>query len=151
MNFLRRTALCVLTIVLAAGVMFCQTQITSGVIQGTVLDPSGAVIPSASVEAHNLDTNVRQAAVTDENGRFSFLTLSAGNYELTAKKDGFSKMVAQGIDLTVGQASSLNFTLKVSTAGETVTVNATANIDVTATESSSTLNDLTVAQTPILG
>jgi hypothetical protein len=151
MNFLRRAALSVLASVLMAGVMFSQTQITTGVIQGTVLDPSGAVIPSASVEAHNLDTNVRQAAVSDENGRFSFLALSAGNYEVTAKKDGFSTIVAQGIDLTVGQARNLNFTMKISTAGETITVVATANIDVTATESSSTLNQYTVEQTPILG
>jgi hypothetical protein len=134
-----------------ASVMFTQTQITTGVIQGTVLDPSGAVIPSASVEAHNLDTNVRQAARSDENGRFSFLALPAGNYELTAKKDGFSTIVAQGIDLTVGQARNLNFTMKVSTAGETVTVTDSTNIDVTATESSTTLNQYTVAQTPILG
>lgn len=151
MKFLLRTALCLLTVVLMAGVMFTQTQITTGVIQGTVLDPSGAVIPSASVEAHNLDTNVRQAARSDENGRFSFLALPAGNYELTAKKDGFSTIVAQGIDLTVGQARNLNFTMKVSTAGETVTVTDSTNIDVTATESSTTLNQYTVAQTPILG
>src|SRR5437868_7512273 len=147
----RRISLFVLALFLLAGVAFSQTQITSGVIQGTVLDPSGAVIPGASVEAHNLDTQIRQATTSDESGRFSFLALTPGRYELIAKKEGFSTVVAQGVDLTVGQARSLNFTMKVSSAGETVTVNATTMIDTTATESSSTLNNITIDQTPILG
>jgi hypothetical protein len=151
MYFLRRIPLFVLAICVMAGSMFSQTQITSGVIQGTVLDPTGAVIAGASVEAHNLDTQVKQTGNSDENGRFSFLALTPGRYELTAKKEGFSTVVAQGIDLTVGQAKNLNFTMKVSAAGETVTVNDTTNIDVTATESSTTLNNITISQTPILG
>lgn len=140
-----------LATLLLAGMMFSQTQITTAVIQGTVLDPSGAVIPSASVEAHNLDTGIRQSASSDENGRFAFLALSPGRYEVMAKKENFAVIVEQGIDLTVGQALNLRLTMKVSTAGETITVASTENIDVTATESSSTLNDVTVAQTPILG
>ncbi|HWC17043.1 MAG TPA: carboxypeptidase regulatory-like domain-containing protein [Terriglobales bacterium] len=131
--------------------MFCQTQITGGVIQGTVVDPTGAVIPGATIEARNLDTNVRQSTKSDESGRFSFLALAAGNYEVTAKKDGFSTMVAAAVDLLVGQAKTLNFTMRVSTAAETVTVNAATTLDITSTESSSTLNDVTVSQTPILG
>src|SRR5437016_6888627 len=102
----RRISLFVLALLLLAGVAFSQTQITSGVIQGTVLDPSGAVIPGASVEAHNLDTQIRQATTSDESGRFSFLALTPGRYELIAKKEGFSTVVTQGVDLTVGQARS---------------------------------------------
>lgn len=151
MALLYRPATYVLAIFLMAGVMFSQTQITSGVIQGTALDSSGAVIPGASVEAHDLDNGVRQSAKTDENGRFAFLALTPGKYEVTVKKENFSTVVQQGIDLTVGQALSLRLTMKVSATGETVTVTATENIDVTATASSTTLNDVTVSQTPILG
>ena len=103
---LRRIPLLLLAVLLTTGVVFSQTQITSGVIQGTVLDPSGAVIPGACVEAHNLDTQIRQATTSDESGRFSFLALTPGRYELIAKKEGFSTVVAQGVDLTVGQARS---------------------------------------------
>jgi outer membrane receptor protein involved in Fe transport len=116
-----------------------------------VLDPSGAVIPAATVEAHNLDNNVRQATVSDENGRFTFLALTPGHYEVSAKKDGFANLVEQAIDLTVGQALNLRLTMKISSSSETVTVNAVTNLDVTATEQSTTLNDITVSQTPILG
>jgi len=151
MAFLRQSALSVFAIFLMTSVIFSQTQITTGVIQGTVLDPTGAVIPGAAVEAHNLDTNVRQTAASDESGRFSFLALPAGKYEVIAKKDGFSTIIQQGIDLTVGQALNLRLPMKVSAAGETVTVTDTTNIDVTATESSDTLNSITIEQTPILG
>ena len=151
MPSLRRNALYLLGMLLMTGVMFSQTQITTGVIQGTVLDPSAAVIPGASIEAHNLDTGVRQSVKTDENGRFSFLALTPGKYEVTAKKENFAVVLQQGIDLTVGQALNLRLTMKVSAAGETVTVTSTPNIDVTATESSDTLNEITVEQTPILG
>jgi hypothetical protein len=151
MPLLRRIPLYVLAILIMVGVTFSQNQITGGVIQGTVLDPSGAVIPGATVDARNLDTNVTQAASSDESGRFVFLALTPGRYELNAKKVGFSTVVAQGIELTVGQARTLNFTMKVSAAGETVTVIATNTVDVTATESSDTLNNITIEQTPILG
>ena len=83
MSFLRRIPLFVLAILLMAGFMFSQTQITSGTIQGTVLDPSGAVIPGTSVETHNLDTQVKQTVLSDESGRFTFLALAPGRYELT--------------------------------------------------------------------
>jgi hypothetical protein len=151
MAWLRRAALFALSLLLMAGAMFSQTQITSGVIQGSVLDPSGAVIPGATVEAHDLDNNVRQTTTSDENGRFSFLALTPGRYEVSAKKQGFANLVQQELELTVGQALNMRMTMKVSTSGETITVTATPEIDTTATESSTTLGEVTVSQTPILG
>jgi len=151
MAWLRRVLFYSMSVLLMTGVMISQTQITSGVIQGSVLDPSGAVIQGSSIEAHNLDNNVRQTTTSDENGRFSFLALTPGRYEVSAKKQGFATLVQQELDLTVGQALNLRLAMKVSTSGETITVTATPEIDVTATESSTTLNDVTVSQTPILG
>src|SRR5437764_550210 len=55
--------------------LFAQTQITTGVIQGSVVDPSGAVVAGASVEARNPDTNFTRTLTTDNNGRFVFLEL----------------------------------------------------------------------------
>ena len=48
-----------------------QTQTTTGVIQGTVTDTSGAVLPGVNVEARNLDTNLTRSLVTDRDGRFA--------------------------------------------------------------------------------
>jgi hypothetical protein len=77
--------------------------------------------------------------------------LAPGHYSVTASKPGFSKVIQKDVELTVGQAISLKFTLKVSATGETVEVTDTPTIEVTKVESSTTLNDTTVSQTPILG
>ncbi|MBV9074494.1 MAG: TonB-dependent receptor [Acidobacteria bacterium] len=148
---LRRVFLCTIAVLLFATIGSSQTQITSGVIQGVVIDPSGAVIPGASVEAHNLDTDVRLTTSSDESGRFAFLALNPGRYEVQSKKNGFAALTEQGLDLTVGQAINVRLTMKVSTTGETITVTATPALDVTATESSDTLNNVTISETPILG
>src|SRR5262245_54802703 len=133
------------------GLAFAQTQITTGVIQGTTLDQSGAVIVDADVTAKNLDTQTETAQKTDGDGRFVFLSLRPGRYSVTASKSGFSKVIQKDLDLTVGQAVSLKLTLKVSAVSETVEVTDTPTIEPTETESSTTLNELAVSTTPILG
>src|SRR5213075_45993 len=69
-----------LVIVTIASAAFSQTQITTATMQGTVADLNGAVLPGATVEIKNLDTNLSRTATTDEGGRFVFLTLPPGPY-----------------------------------------------------------------------
>jgi outer membrane receptor protein involved in Fe transport len=128
-----------------------QTQITTGTIQGTVTDANGAAVPDASVEVKNLSTNATRTTATDEQGRFIVLTLQPGLYNVTVSKSGFATLVAEKAELTVGQALNLALSMKVSQVSETVTVIASPTIDTTKTESSSTLNELAVSTTPILG
>ena len=118
-----------------AGIAPAQTQISTGVIQGTILDQSGAVIVDADVTAKNLDTQTETAQKTDGDGRFVFLSLRPGRYSVTASKSGFSKVIQKDLDLTVGQAVSLKLTLKVSAVSETVEVTDTPTIEPTETES----------------
>src|SRR5436309_7014348 len=128
-----------------------QTQITTGTIQGTVTDANGAIVPGASVEIKNLDTNLTRTLTTDEGGRFVFLTLPPGPYSVTVKKQGFATAVAERLDLTIGQALNLPVAMKISGVEETVTITETPTVDTVKTESSSTLNETTVNHTPILG
>jgi hypothetical protein len=128
-----------------------QTQITTGVIQGTVSDQSGALVPGATVEARNLDTNVARTLTTAADGRFVFLQLVPGRYRLTVSLQGFATHVQDDITLTVGQSITVNPALKVSGTAETVTVTGVSSIDVTRTEVSNTINEATVSTTPILG
>lgn len=134
-----------------AGSAWGQAQITTGVIQGTVLDASGAVVPGATVEVKNLDTNFTRTLTTNEDGRFVALQLPPGRYEATVIKSGFAKLVQQNMTLTVGQSVTLTLNMKVAPATETVTVTATPTVDTIKTEMSSTLSELTVTNTPILG
>src|SRR5205809_946814 len=124
---------------------------TTGTIQGTVTDANGAIVPGASVEIKNLDTNLSRTLTTDEGGRFVALALPPGPYSVTVSKQGFATAVAERLDLTIGQALNLPVAMKVSQVQERVTINSTPTVDTVKTESSTTLNETTVNQTPILG
>jgi hypothetical protein len=128
-----------------------QTQITTGVIQGSVSDPSGALVPGASVEVKNLETNSTRTQTTGVDGRFVFLQLRPGNYTVTVTLAGFATHVQEDVTLTVGQTVTLNPALKVSGTAETVTVTGSSFIDVSRTEVSNTINETTISTTPILG
>jgi hypothetical protein len=139
-----------LMLALASGAP-AQTQMTTGVIQGTILDDQGGVVPGANVEVRNPDTNFSRALTSDSDGRFVFLQLSSGRYTLTVSKQGFATLVQENLNLTVGQAISLSLNMKVSRLEEKITITAAPTIDTVKTESSSTLNELSVSTLPILG
>ncbi|MDD5543177.1 MAG: carboxypeptidase regulatory-like domain-containing protein [Acidobacteriia bacterium] len=128
-----------------------QSQITTGVVQGTVMDPSGAVVPGTNVEAKNLDTNLTKTVTTGNDGRFVFLLLPSGRYTITATKAGFATLIQENVNLTVGQTITLDMAMKVSQQQERVTVTATPTIETTETVSATTLNELSVEKTPVLG
>ena len=128
-----------------------QTQITTGVIQGTVEDTTGAVVPEANVEARNASTNLTRTLSTGPEGRFVFLQLPPGRYTLTVTKAGFATHVQENMVLTVGQAITLNPKMKVSSVAETVTVTGTPTVDVSRTAVTNTLDETTISTTPILG
>jgi len=128
-----------------------QTQITAGVIQGTVLDEQGGAVPGANTEVQNVDTNFTRTLTTDSDGRFVFLQLQPGRYLLTVSKQGFATVIQQNLELTVGQTINLTISLKVSRLEEKITITAAPTIDTTKTESSSTLTELSVSNLPVLG
>src|SRR5262245_8603759 len=139
-------------IFLALEISVCaQTQSTTGVIQGTVLDPQGGVVPDAKVEVKNPDTNFSRSFTTDSDGRFVFLQLSPGRYNLTAAKQGFATLIQENLELTVGKTINLTLNMKVTQLEEKITITAAPTIDTVKTESSSTLNELAVSNLPILG
>jgi protocatechuate 3,4-dioxygenase beta subunit len=67
-----------------------QAQITTGVIQGSVLDEKGLGVPDANVEAKNLDTNLSKTTTTGPEGQYQFLALQPGRYTMTISKSGFA-------------------------------------------------------------
>ena len=147
----KRVAL-TLAIILAISLpAWAQTQITTGVIQGTVTDQSGAVVPGANVEVRNVDTNNVRAQTTGADGRFVFLQLRPGTHRVTVTLQGFATHIQEDVSVTVGQSVTVNPVLKVSGTAETVTVSGSSFVDITRTEVSNTLNEKTVATTPLLG
>jgi len=141
-----------LFITLSFTAALAQTQITSGTIQGTVVDANGAAVPGATVEIRETQTNYTRNTTTDDEGRFVALLLPSGKYTITVSKQGFATLVVQQADLTVGQTMNLQqLSMKVSGVEERVTITAVPTIDTTKTESSTTLDETTVNRTPILG
>ena len=140
-------ALCVLF----SAASYAQSQFTTGTIQGEVLDEKGGSVPDASVEAKNLDTNLVRHETTNNDGYFQLLNLAPGRYTVTITKAGFSTIIQEKINLTVGQVLTIPVTVKISSIAQQITVTDVPVIEVTKTESSSTLDETAVAQTPVLG
>ncbi|HET7698256.1 MAG TPA: carboxypeptidase regulatory-like domain-containing protein [Vicinamibacterales bacterium] len=129
-----------------------QSQITTAVIDGTVLDASGAVLPGVAVEIRNTDTNLVRELTTDREGRFVALQLPPGRYRVTLKLQGFATLVMEDVRATVGEAIHLAPSMKLSSLSETITVSTQASaIERTRTAASTTLDQTTIATTPILG
>ncbi|PYI89951.1 MAG: hypothetical protein DME97_18735 [Verrucomicrobia bacterium] len=66
------------------------TQIATASLNGTVTDPSGAVIPGATVSLKNVATNVERTTSTNSAGNYVLVNINPGRYTLTVHKDGFS-------------------------------------------------------------
>src|SRR5712692_4200790 len=82
---------CVVAVCLAmASFAWGQAQITTGTIQGEVLDEKGLAVPGATVEIRNLDTNFTKTETTGTDGRFTGLSLPPGRYTVTISKQGFA-------------------------------------------------------------
>ena len=137
-------------ILLLAPAIAAQTQSTTGTIEVDVTDPNGAVVPKATVEFKYLDRNSTRTETTDDNGRFVALAMSPGNYKVTVTKQGFAPLVFEST-LTVGQNLQLRAQMQVGNVAEAVTITALPTIDTQKTQISSTIDENTVKNTPILG
>ncbi len=98
-------------------------QSTLGTLNGTVHDPSGAVVPNATITLHRAESNTDRTITTDASGTYNALNLDPGTYTLRSTAPGFSPAVADNIHLDVRQ--QLRFDISLTIAGtESVTVNA---------------------------
>jgi hypothetical protein len=113
---------------LVAGPALAQSQATTGVIEGTVTDETGAVAPGATVTIKNTATNFERVVSTDTEGRFRGLLLPLGPYRVAVSLSGFSTLVRDGIEVGAGQAINLNLVLKVSAVQEELVVTAPAPV-----------------------
>jgi len=95
-------------------------------LRGTVRDPSGAVIPGATITIRNVSKGWTRTTVTNESGDYVVTQLPADTYAVTAQATGFKTEVREGIVLQVGQEARLDFTLVVGELEERIVVTAGA-------------------------
>src|ERR1700745_1651531 len=116
-----RIFLCLCVLSLPTSSLFAQAG--RGAINGSVSDTSGAIIPGATVTATDTATGAKLTATTTAAGIYSFVSLSPGNYEVSAGQKGFETTVRKGVIVTVDQSTTVNISMKVGSVSEVVTVN----------------------------
>ncbi len=122
--FTRRAGFRILVLVLvaaAAGLTAVAQQITGSIV-GTVTDPQGAVVNTATVKATNNDTGFTRTAPTNDVGQFRIDYLPVGNYTIDVSAPNFKRFVQKNVALTVDQTQTLSVALEVGTQTQTVTV-----------------------------
>jgi Carboxypeptidase regulatory-like domain len=117
-NWLR--SLSVVCVLLAATTAFAQG--TTGSVNGTVTDNTGAVLPGVTIAASSPSLMGVQTAVTNEQGQYRFPTLPPGSYRLEYQLPGFTTVVRDQIVVQITFTSTVNVQLQVATLQETVTV-----------------------------
>jgi hypothetical protein len=93
----------------------------AGAIRGTVTDPTGAVIPGATVHMVNAVSGLDRTATTDATGQFEFSNVPIHSYQINISADGFAPL-RQSVELRSSIGTSLKLVLNVATADSTITV-----------------------------
>jgi Carboxypeptidase regulatory-like domain len=122
----------------------------SGDIQGTVTDPSAAVIAGATVALKSLDTGATQNASTNASGAYRFSLLKPGHYTVTVTQPGFQK-AERAVEVSVGQLVTADLALEVGAATQTVEVLAAAPLVSTESSINTAFSAVEVAQLPSAG
>ena len=131
--------------------LLAQSQSTTGLIQGNVLDQNGAIIQGATLVVRNTETGFERTVTSNSDGFFSAPLLPLGKYQVTAESSGFSRTTLENVVLNIGQTLSLRVELKAGNAGATV-VDVTAEgevVETSRTELNTLINSKAVENLPI--
>src|SRR6266851_5667993 len=101
-----------------------EAQTITGSVNGTVTDPSGAVIPNATVTATNVDTGVATPTTTNNDGIYNIRFLQIGNYKVTVEASGFAVATYGPFVLETGQNAKIDGKLGVAGAQQRVSIEA---------------------------
>lgn len=149
---LRRSILVIAALVAVVCLpMRLAAQLDRGEITGTVEDPSGAVIPNATITLTNEATSAKIIAASTSTGTYVFDNVTPGNYTIEASAAGFGKFVEHGVAVHVQQVNTVDVKLATSNVQQTVTVTAAApllqteNAQVGQSVSNQEVNDLPLA------
>ena len=122
-------------------------------LTGTVSDPSGAVIPGASITIQNLATGATREITADARGAYTIQQIVPGTYKLTAKAAGFADVVIEHIELLVNQPSTVPITFeKLGTTTTSVQVEAAAaQVNTTDASLGNAINNNAIIEMPMYG
>src|SRR5687768_2080153 len=113
-----------------------------GTVQGTVRDPSGALVPGATVRILDPTSGYQQTAQTNEQGEYKFFNVPFHIYTLRVEANGFQP-AQKSFDVETAIPISIDFTLAIASASETVTVTDDSSL----IEADKTSSDTNISQT----
>jgi Carboxypeptidase regulatory-like domain len=126
-------------------------QIVTATLVGRVTDPSGGVLPKASVTAVNTATGFSRSTQTSDTGEYLLAALPVGDYTVTVELTGFRKE-AKTVTLQIGQVASLDFSLALGRLTEQVEVQATTEVtEPTRTQVSTVITENQIDNLPVNG
>jgi hypothetical protein len=129
-----------------------RAQAPTATLVGQVTDASKAVIPAATVEVRNMETNQVRTVMTGDQGDYTITTLAAGHYEVSTSKAGFQKVNENNLELEADQTARLDVVLQVGRVD--VSVNVAADVGLLNTETSSkgdVITPVEIAEIPLNG
>src|SRR5579871_5691661 len=125
---------------------------STGTIQGTVTDASGAAVPNASVTIRNQATGEERTTQTDAAGLYVVPSLPVGTYRIEVKASGMQTTAATDLPLQVGTTARQDFGLKLATISESIEITAAPPVIDTSTVSvGAVVNQATVQEIPLNG
>jgi hypothetical protein len=147
---MRRLVIVILVVLsLAVG---ANAQTFRGAINGTVVDPSGGVVPNASVKATESATGIDHTMTTTSDGAFSFQDIPLGFYKVTVTASGFPAYTVDKVEVTAGTIYTLQVKLSLQQQATTVEVSAAALVlDTTTQTQNMTITSDVVADVPLNG
>ena len=122
-----RGKLFILPFLVLALASVCALGQNAGAIHGTVTDPSGAVIPGATVRLSNTGSGLARTATSDALGQYSFANVPFNPYRIDASANGFAPL-SQNTEIRSVVGITLNLVLQIATASQTVTVEAEGDL-----------------------
>ena len=139
------------TIFLIAFAVSLNAQV-AGSISGFIRDPTGAILPGATVTAVLTGQQLTRTAQSDSTGFYTMLSMQPGIYELTTTASGFEKQVQDGVRLTSGDSLRVDVVLKVGSVQSEIAVTSTATLVNTTNQTLSGLvDDRRVQDLPLSG
>jgi hypothetical protein len=129
---------------------FADAQSTGGRIRGTVTDASGGAVATATVTLINEATHATRSVQSGENGEYIFIEAPVGTYEVDAAIQGFKKYVRKGIPLDLNQVITVDISLQIGSASESIEVTGAASVvDTSSTQLGAVLNTVAVSELPL--
>lgn len=129
-----------------------RAQTDRAILEGTIGDQSGGIVPNARIDITDVNTGISQTSESNGHGYYSFPGLALGTYSVSVSKSGFATKVVNSVILRVGEDHALDVSLQLGEVSERVEVKAqTEPVERTSAADASVINNEQIANLPVNG